>query len=47
MTPTKCDSKDKLCDESSNTCVTMLETLEMSVRHVYVIGTTHYHNISP
>ncbi len=42
-THTKCDTKDILRDESGDTCATVLETLKMSEKHVYMIGTTHYH----
>ena len=34
---TKYDTKDTLCDDHDNTCVTVLETLEMSVIHVYMV----------
>jgi len=37
MTYTKYDTKDTLCDDHDNTCVTVLETLEMSVIHVYMV----------
>jgi len=37
----KCDTNNTLCDDHDDTCVTMLETLEMSVTHVYMVIPTH------
>lgn len=47
MTYAKCDTKDKLCNDRDNTCVTMLETLEMSAIHVYMVITSHFHKDYP
>ena len=41
MTHSKCDTKDTLCDDSDDTYVIVVETLELSVIHVYMIITTH------
>lgn len=37
----KCDTKDTLCDNRDDTYATMLNTLEMSVIHVYMVSKTH------
>lgn len=46
-TPTKCDTKDTLCNQSGDTCATVLENLDMSVKHVYMIIKTHYYKYFP
>ena len=47
MTYTKCDTKDTLCDNHDDTCTTVLETLEMSAIHVYMVRPTHLHKGHP
>ena len=47
MTYTKCDTKDTLCDDHDDTCVIVLETLEISVIHVYKVTKTHLHKRYP
>lgn len=39
----KCDTKNTLCKDNDNTCVTMLKTLEMSAIDVYMVISTHSH----
>lgn len=39
--PTKCNTKDTLCDDSYDTCLKMFKTLGMSAIHVYMIRTNH------
>ena len=46
-TSSKCDTYDTLCDDSDDTCVTMHETLGMSVIHVYMINMTHWYQSYP
>lgn len=40
-THSKCDTTYILCNDSHNTCATMLENLEMIVMYVYMIRKTH------
>ena len=42
-TDDKCGSNDKLCEDNDDTCLIVRETLEMSVKHVYMVRTTHFH----
>lgn len=43
----KCDTKGTLCNNIDDTCAIVLETLEMSAKHFYMIITTHYHKKFP
>lgn len=47
MTYTKCETKDTLCDDCDNTYVAMLETLEISVTHVYMVRPINFHKYYP
>lgn len=37
----KCDTKDTLCNDNDDTCVTMHETFIMSLIYVYMINRTN------
>ena len=43
----KCDTEGTLYDDSDGTCAIVLETLEMSVKHVYMMRATHFHKYFP
>ncbi|MCY6488469.1 homeobox domain-containing protein, partial [Actinobacillus pleuropneumoniae] len=47
MTYAKCDTKDTICNDYEDTCASMLETLEMSETHVYMVIKTHLHKYYP
>lgn len=41
MTYAKCDTNDTIYDNFDDTCATVLETLVMSVKHVFMVIPTH------
>ena len=40
-------SNDRLCDDKGDTCAIIHETLEMNLKHVYMMRTTHFHKDCP
>ena len=43
----KCGTKDRFCDDNDDTYVIVHETLEISVKHVYMMRATHFHKYFP
>ena len=41
-TDDKCGSNDRLCEDNDDTCLIVRETLEMSVKLIYMMRTTHF-----
>ena len=46
-THSKCENKDTLCDNSDDTCATLLKTLGMSATNVYMAKSIHFHKYNP
>ena len=43
----KCGIEDRICEDNDDTCEIVRETLEISVKHVDMMKTTHFQNIAP